>query len=179
LCEQQQQQSAMGGDAAWSGQAVQGRRQVNATTTTTTRQEFVTSGHESGSAAAVDAWTQSQQPATMEDRVGAVPLHGGAVQGEMMQKSSVTQQQSTMMSGMDQGTPGLLTVTTRILSPTSNTAQLSAAAGSVRYAVSLFACLTETIIITPTKQVYKFRSCVCVPSTTRAIPERFSVEETS
>jgi len=95
---------------------------------TTSRQEVVVAGHGGSMAAssqavgggrAGDGW--SQQPIVVEDL-------GAAVQNELMQKSSVTEQQSTMSGRQDMnaGTASLLTVTTRTLSPTSNVGPVSA-----------------------------------------------------
>jgi len=88
---------------------------------TTTRQEIVAGGHGGGMPASGhvvggggSVW--SQQPVVVEDR-------GTAVHSELMQKSSVTEQQSaSTMSGrqdLNTGTAAPV-LTTRTLSPTSN-----------------------------------------------------------
>jgi len=118
----------MMGGATWSEPTVQGRRQMN---TTSTRQELFTSGYDGNMAASshavgggggVGGW--SQQPMIVED-------HSTAVHSGLMQKSSVTGQQATTstMSGrqdVNTGSGGLLTVTTRTLSQSSNAGPLSA-----------------------------------------------------
>lgn len=93
---------------------------------TTTRQEVITGGHDGGMAASSHAvsgdsggFGWSQQRVIVED-------HSTPVHRELMQKSSVMEQQeSTLtMSGrqdMNAGTTALMTATTRTLSPTSNT----------------------------------------------------------
>jgi len=87
---------------------------------TTTRQEVVAGGHGGGMPASGHVvgggggW--SQQPVVVEDR-------GTAVHSELMQKSSVIEQQSTStMSGRQQdlNTGTVPVLTTRTLSPTSN-----------------------------------------------------------